>query len=99
MSSPRDPNSDEAALCQLSNGEEGLISRVAAASPELKRRLYALGFVPGASVTKLRVAPLGDPLQVRVGGSSVSIRAREAAAILVQPRPPSNAPLQQKLSL
>ena len=72
-------------LDTLQPREARYIECVLGDNPELKRRLYALGFVPGAKITTLRVAPLGDPMQVRVGGSSVSIRRREASAIQLQP--------------
>lgn len=70
-------------LSRLADGAMASIARITEPNPELRKRLYALGFVPGATVTKLRTAPLGDPLQVRIGGSAVSIRAREAHSILV----------------
>ena len=71
-------------------GESRTIDYLAGDAPELKRRLYALGFVPGARITKLRVAPFGDPIQVRVGGSSVSMRRREASMIHLQSSPHSH---------
>jgi len=43
--------------------------------------LYALGIFPGVEIKVLRQAPLGDPLQVRVGPSLLSIRKRDAAFI------------------
>lgn len=52
--------------------------------PELQSRLYALGLYPGVMVDILRFAPLGDPVQVRVGGTLLSIRKREAALISVE---------------
>lgn len=51
---------------------------------ELQSRLYALGIFPGALVDVLRRAPLGDPLQVKMGHSLVSIRKQEARAIEVE---------------
>ena len=78
----KDENSQS--LDGLPLGEARTIDYIAGDAPELKRRLYALGFVPGAKITKLRVAPLGDPMQVRVGGSSVSIRRQEASMIHLQ---------------
>lgn len=70
-------------LAQLSDNQPALVTNITQANPELRRRLYALGLVPGAQITRLRTAPLGDPLQVRVGGSSLSIRACDATAVLV----------------
>ncbi len=48
-----------------------------------RRRLLELGFVPGTPLEKLRTAPFGDPIEVLVRGSSVSIRRAEAGAIEV----------------
>ena len=52
---------------------------------EIQSRLYALGMYPGVSVDVLRFAPAGDPIQVRVDGSTLlSIRKQEAAMIAVE---------------
>lgn len=47
------------------------------------RRLISLGLVPGASITVVRKAPLGDPTEYAVRGSRLAIRRSEAATILV----------------
>lgn len=49
-----------------------------------KKRLFELGLVPGASIRVERVAPLGDPLEVRVNKSSFSIRKEDAARVTVE---------------
>ena len=51
---------------------------------ELQSRLYALGLYPGVRVDVLRYAPAGDPMQVRVGGTLLSIRKAEANLISVE---------------
>ena len=51
-----------------------------------RRRLMELGFVPGAEIELVNVAPLGDPLEVLVRGSRMSIRRAEAAVLEVAPR-------------
>lgn len=48
-----------------------------------RRRLLELGLLPGTAVTVLRVAPLGDPLELSLRGACLSIRRREAAEISV----------------
>ena len=48
------------------------------------RRLRELGIIPGASLSVIRFAPLGDPVLVFVGGSRIAIRANTAARILVR---------------
>ncbi len=51
---------------------------------EVQGRLYALGLYPGVSVSILRLAPTGDPIQIRTGGMLLSIRKHEAAIIEVE---------------
>ena len=48
-----------------------------------RRRLLEMGFVPGTDVRVVGRAPLGDPLEIEVGGGRLSIRKAQAAAILV----------------
>ena len=47
------------------------------------RRLMEMGIVPGAPVPVVRVAPLGDPIEVRVRGYHLALRRSEARTILV----------------
>lgn len=49
-----------------------------------RRRLLELGFVPGTEVIVRNVAPMGDPIEIQVRGSRVSIRRAEASQIQVQ---------------
>jgi Fe2+ transport system protein FeoA len=53
------------------------------ADPMPARRLISLGLVPGASITVVRRAPLGDPTEYAVRGSRIAIRRSEAATILI----------------
>ncbi|MFT6092814.1 MAG: ferrous iron transport protein A [Pseudohongiellaceae bacterium] len=64
-------------------GDHCLVLQISNDNAELQSRLYALGVIPGAVVKILRFAPLGDPMQVKVGGSFISIRKAEAAIIQV----------------
>jgi ferrous iron transport protein A len=48
-----------------------------------RRRLMELGLVPGTQVEIVGAAPLGDPLELLVRGSSLSIRRGEAQLIEV----------------
>ena len=49
-----------------------------------RRRLLAVGMVPGAVVEVLRRAPLDDPVEYRVKGTDFSIRARDAHLVEVR---------------
>ncbi len=47
----------------------------------LRLRLMEMGLTPGTGVSVLRVAPLGDPIEIMVRGTRLSIRKKEAALI------------------
>jgi ferrous iron transport protein A len=63
-------------------GATAVVRRVANGRP-IARRLMELGLVPGTRVTVTRVAPLGDPLELRVRNYALSIRRSEALGIEV----------------
>lgn len=64
-------------LADLKTGQSGRITRVGAEGPVI-HRLMEMGMVPGVDVEVVRVAPFGDPLQLRVRGYLLAIRRREA---------------------
>jgi ferrous iron transport protein A len=73
----------ERPLPDLRPGQSGVIARLSAPKPWLLR-LMELGLLPGTSVQLVRCAPLGDPLEIRVRGYSLSLRRSEAADVLVR---------------
>ena len=48
------------------------------------RRLLEVGLVPGTQVTLRRVAPLGDPIELKVRNFALSIRRAEALGIDIE---------------
>ena len=71
---------------QLSEVQPGQIVEVIAIAGQssFRRRLLELGLVPGTRVELVRVAPLGDPVELLVRGASLSIRKAEASVIEVE---------------
>jgi ferrous iron transport protein A len=53
----------------------------------LKRRLMDMGLVPGEAVRVIKVAPLGDPIEVTVKSYNLSLRKQEAEGIAVEVLP------------
>lgn len=53
--------------------------------PNLVQRFYELGLMEGERVEVVAVAPLGDPLEIRLGNSRLSLRKAEAAGVTVTP--------------
>ena len=46
-------------------------------------RLMRLGLVPGTELTVQRVAPLGDPIEIRFRGFSLALRPAEAHSLIL----------------
>ena len=69
-------------LSQIQTGQIVQVVGIAGQS-SFRRRLLELGLVPGTRVELVRVAPLGDPIELLVRGASLSIRKAEAGVIEV----------------
>ena len=50
---------------------------------QIKQRLMDMGVVRGAKIFVRKVAPLGDPIEVKVRGYELSLRKADAAMIEV----------------
>jgi len=50
-------------------------------------RLREMGLMPGTALMLVRVAPLGDPIEIRVRGYNLTLRKSEAEQILVETTP------------
>ena len=70
-------------LAMLEPGDRARITAVAAAGA-LKRRLMDMGVLPGEEVVVRKIAPLGDPIEIRVRSYSLSLRKQEAEGIAVE---------------
>ncbi len=70
-------------LARLKPGETGRITAIGAIGP-LKRRLMDMGVLVGEEVRVVKVAPLGDPIEVKVKNYSLSLRKKEAEGIAVE---------------
>ncbi len=69
-------------LKDLKPGESGTITGYAQTAPPM--RLMEMGLLPGAVVEIVRLAPLGDPIDLKVRGYHLSIRKHEADMICVE---------------
>jgi ferrous iron transport protein A len=67
-------------LDRLRVGARGRVCAVRGAQA-LVQRLGELGVFEGEVIELLGVAPLGDPIEIRVGDSRLSLRREEAAGI------------------
>lgn len=70
-------------LDRLDPGDAAIIVDVDTSRP-LGRRLLDVGIAPGVSARVVRRAPLGDPIEISLPDTLVSLRAYEAALVSVQ---------------
>lgn len=71
-------------LKDLPPGSEGEVAGYAEADKRYRDRLLAMGLTKGTRFTVLRVAPLGDPVELSVRGFALSLRKDEADALNVR---------------
>jgi ferrous iron transport protein A len=69
-------------LNQLAVGGNARVTSVAGAD-EVSTRLLEMGLTPGAALTVVGAAPLGDPIELELRGYRLSIRKSEAARVEV----------------
>jgi len=71
-------------LKDLHPGDKGKIVSFNPGLTEYRKRLLALGVLPGTPFEVSRVAPLGDPVEIKVRGSQISVRKGEIAILNVE---------------
>jgi ferrous iron transport protein A len=49
-----------------------------------RKRLLAMGLTPGIEFSITRFAPMGDPVEIKLRGFSLTLRKDEAAVVLVE---------------
>nr|WP_325193253.1 FeoA family protein [uncultured Oscillibacter sp.] len=70
-------------LDKLPLGQEAVITAVGGEG-SLRCRLLDMGLIPKTRVRVEKIAPLGDPLELRVRGYSLSLRKEDAGKIEVE---------------
>ena len=70
-------------LDKLPLGQEAVITAVGGEGA-LRCRLLDMGLIPKTRVRVEKIAPLGDPLELRVRGYSLSLRKEDAGKIEVE---------------
>ena len=70
-------------LSELKKGDKGKIVKIIGTG-NVYRRLVDMGLVTGSEVELQRIAPLGDPIEIKVKGYNLSLRKEEAASIKIE---------------
>jgi DtxR family transcriptional regulator, Mn-dependent transcriptional regulator len=72
-----------ARLRDLKPGQKGKVLKVISRG-DANKRIVEMGITPGAVVEVERIAPLGDPIDVKVRGYHLSLRKEEAGKIEIE---------------
>lgn len=73
-----------ARLNTLAPGEQGTVGKLETTSFDVRQRLLEMGLTKGIAVSVIRVAPLGDPIEIELRGYRLSLRRKEAEAVIIQ---------------
>ena len=76
-------------LKELGIGESAIITEVGGEGA-LRQHFLDMGVIPGAEVTVVKYAPMGDPVELRIQGYELTLRLDDAAKIGVQKLPSLN---------
>lgn len=71
-------------LKDLKQGQSAVIDAVGGEG-SLRQHFLDMGVIPGAEVTFVKLAPLGDPMQLQIHGYELTLRLDDAAKIEVTP--------------
>ncbi len=70
-------------LASVEQGQTVEVKNIVGNDKALVRRLFVLGITPKTKVTKVRTAPLGDPIELSVRGYSLTMRLADALLVEV----------------
>lgn len=72
-------------LKDMAIGSKGRVKSMNTSTPEYRKRLLMLGVTPGSTLEVIRVAPLGDPIELRIRGCLITVRKDEAEILDIEP--------------
>ena len=70
-------------LADLRIGESGVVNTVGG-EDALHRHLLDMGITPGVKITLQKTAPMGDPVELRLRGYSLTLRLEDAAKLTLR---------------
>lgn len=74
----------ESTLKDMAVGETGTVAGYTKGVSAYREKLLAMGLTRGTEILVERIAPMGDPVEIRMRGFSLSLRKDEASALLVE---------------
>lgn len=74
----------ESSVLTLKPGDQARVVGFSSGDRDYRQRLLAMGLTPGVSFRLTRVAPFGDPLEIKVRDFTLTLRRDEAAILKVE---------------
>lgn len=71
-------------LSELSIGQKARITSLTGGDKSYRQRLIAMGLIPGTELTLTRKAPLGDPVEIQLRGTHLTLRKHEARLLQLE---------------
>jgi len=71
-------------LSELRKGDRGKVVQLSGVGGKVRQRLLDMGLIIGSEVVVQGVAPLGDPVEIKIKGYNLTLRKEEAAGISVE---------------
>ena len=71
-------------LRELKPGQSGVVTAVGGQGA-LRQHFLDMGVIPGATVTVTKLAPMGDPMELRIRGYELTLRLSDAEKIDITP--------------
>ena len=78
-------------LNDLEIGSSGIITAVGGEG-SLRQHFLDMGVIPGAEVTLIKYAPMGDPMELRIHGYELTLRRADGEKVELSPIATRNTP-------
>ncbi len=74
----------QTSLDKLGIGKDAVIASINCEDKALKQHILDMGLTPGVEVTLIKTAPLGNPMEFRLRGYTLTLRKEDAAKISIK---------------
>jgi ferrous iron transport protein A len=71
-------------LKDLVPGDKAKVLALSKNDMHYRRKLLTMGLTPGTELTVVRMAPMGDPIEIKLRGFCMTLRKAEAEAMTIE---------------
>lgn len=70
-------------LSELKCGEKGHVYAVTSGDRRMRRHIVDMGITPGTEIKLIKLAPMGDPVEIELRGYTMSLRKADADSVVL----------------